>query len=87
MRVIPMTRIRDSKNFVRFEEQDSQLIAGRSLYVDKAFTNAEGETSQVVVVVGPKAEIEQLIRSAVVTPPAPTPDAPPVTPPKTKKAR
>lgn len=69
MKVISLTRVRNSKNFVRFEEQHSELIAGKSLYLNQAFVADQ----QAAVVVGTADELERLIR-----------DEPPATPPKKK---
>lgn len=73
MRVIPMTRIRESKNFIRFEEHDSALVAGRSLYVDKTFCNEVGPTSVTAVVVCTNAELDLLLKSLPPEPPASEP--------------
>jgi len=65
MKVISLTRVRNSKNFVRFEEQHSELIAGKSLYLNQAFCSDQ----QAAVVVGTADELERLIREE----PAPAP--------------
>ena len=64
MKVIPLTRVRNSKNFVRFEEQHSELIAGKSVYVNQAFCADQ----QCAVVVGTADELEKLIKTPIDTP-------------------
>lgn len=69
MKVIALTRVRNSKNFVRFEEQHSELIAGKSVYVNQAFVADQ----QCAVVVGTAEELEKLMKSPTDEPVAPPP--------------
>lgn len=69
MKLIALTRVRNSKNFVRFEEQHSELIAGKSVYVNQAFC----ADLQAAVVVGTADELDRLMRTDDAAPLAASP--------------